>query len=750
MSPNQLVQEGQTNVTPKSSEILPKRREENNPQQATENRGEISPKEPDEVTDLMAMEEGVVARTPNENTCSKSKGEKGPREEENLLNKSPQIDMAQHYLDDNFSDVMRSSALGSNVSSLFNTTTFTTTQSEQKVTLDWILPDGRNSQLETLQDKHITDFPAPGGTTRAMLVHLLDLEPFYNTKEFLVDLQSGELFVKLNGKWHPSGLTCEKRNFEVDGLMALIQHASIRLKNKIYGRKEEQTAVLTLDPTDTQPPPLPFIPSLANYMLHSKPMSPAMRKNYIKDRAQAAVTYITEYGNTAFWSLENLVPSHKLTQRLQVVFGRVDAVRKAVDEAIENDDEIRRKKCMRYLKPPKKFPRPEDMESEETATWINWIHMKTQALLEDLNEEIKLQNTADDPFTKHIIYAPTQSTQKPMEFQDSQQPVRKQKANSKILPSRHERQIEEKLASPLPTENTSKPLPQCTNNRRGEIPPTTRDVRSKPPTYTTRASNIRRQINYDSMNWDGNNTLYMPLSSGRQQIALEQFSINDTTDIRLCYRCREEGHIRKYCNTNVHCEFCKSYTHHTSVCRSYANFMRAHPMASRRRTSPVQANRQQEWTQEPNEEVLTSNIKTQNCEENTEEREGERRRELSEITRRQLERVNNTLIPSSTCSSMDPVDSTPVKSLVSQSSEGGIEGGELKHGPKEKEKQVIVNNYYINDRKEGWKQLEKGEIPPKILEGKMQRDSSEILPEKSYPGDISTQSGIEKEVKNLD
>ena len=126
-------------------------------------------------------------------------------------------------------------------------------------------------------------------------------------------------------------------------------------------------------------------------------------------------------------------------QHLQVVFGRVNAVRKAVDEVIENDDEIRRKKCMRYLKPPKRFPRPEDMESEETATWINWIHMETQALLEDLNEEIELQNTADDPFTKHIVYAPTQSTQKPIEFQDNQQPVRKQKANSEILSSRHER-----------------------------------------------------------------------------------------------------------------------------------------------------------------------------------------------------------------------------------------------------------------------------------------------------------------------
>ena len=334
-----------------------------------------------------------------------------------------------------------------------------------------------------------------------------------------------------------------------------------------------------LDPTEAQPLLLPFIPNVANYMLHSKPMSPAMRKNYIKDRAQAAVMYITEYGNTALWSLENLVPLHKLTQCLQVMFGRVDAVRKAVDEVIENDDEIRRKKCMRYLKPPKRFPRPEDMESEETATWINWIHMETQALLEDLNEEIKLQNRADDPFTKHIVYAPMQSTQKPIEFQDSQQPVRKQKANNKIPPSRQERQIEEKLASPLLTENTSKPLPQHTNNQRGEILPTTRDVRSKPPTYTTRASNTGRQINYDSMNWDGNNTSYMQLPSGRQQIVLEQFSTNDTTDIRLCYRCGEEGHIRKYCYANIHCEFCKSYTHHTSVCRSYANFMRAHPIA---------------------------------------------------------------------------------------------------------------------------------------------------------------------------
>ena len=149
---------------------------------------EISPKEPNEVTDLVAMEEGARAQMPDKDAYSDSRKEYGTQDDENLQQKLPQIDTAQHYLDDNFSDVMRSSALGSNVSSLFNTMTFNTTHSKQKVTLDWILLDSKNSQLETLRDKHIADFPAPGGNTGAMLVYLPDLEPFYNMKEFLVDL----------------------------------------------------------------------------------------------------------------------------------------------------------------------------------------------------------------------------------------------------------------------------------------------------------------------------------------------------------------------------------------------------------------------------------------------------------------------------------------------------------------------------------------------------------------------------------
>ena len=79
---------------------------------------------------------------------------------------------------------------------------------------------------------------------------------------------------------------------------------------------------------------------------------------------------------------------------------------------------------------------------------------------------------------------------------------------------------------------------------------------------------------------------------------------------------------------------------------------------------------------------------------------------------------------------------------------------------------MIVNNYYINDGKEGWKQLEKreiplnrlenktqgnfGEIPPNRSENDMQGNFSEISPEKSHLSDFNAPSGREKETRYLD
>ena len=92
-------------------------------------------------------------------------------------------------------------------------------------------------------------------------------------------------------------------------------------------------------------------------------------------------------------------------------------------------------------------------------------------------------------------------------------------------------------------------------------------------------------------------------------------------------------------------------------------------MASSRRTSPAQIGRQQEWPEEPSEEAISSDTRVQN---NEDQREGERKRELSEITQKHLERVINTMIPSSMCSSMDPMESAPVNSLVSQPAKRSI------------------------------------------------------------------------------
>ena len=103
---------------------------------------------------------------------------------------------------------------------------------------------------------------------------------------------------------------------------------------------------------------------------------------------------------------------------------------------------------MHYLKLPRRFPAPDDMDNEETATWINWIHLETQALIENLNEEIRLQNEADDPFTQNIVYALINSTQETRETFNNQELIEIKEPTGEIPPQEQHR--EDKLASPLP------------------------------------------------------------------------------------------------------------------------------------------------------------------------------------------------------------------------------------------------------------------------------------------------------------
>ena len=120
ISPKEQEYERQARITPKSGKISPNKHEEVNPRPSTPSLSEIPQKESQQVTDLIAIKDGVTAKLNGGNA------QQG----------SPQVDTAEHYLDDNFSDVMRSSAQRSNVSSLFNTIAFNTTHNEHKVTLD--------------------------------------------------------------------------------------------------------------------------------------------------------------------------------------------------------------------------------------------------------------------------------------------------------------------------------------------------------------------------------------------------------------------------------------------------------------------------------------------------------------------------------------------------------------------------------------------------------------------------------------
>ena len=142
-------------------------------------------------------------------------------------------------------------------------------------------------------------------------------------------------------------------------------------------------------------------------------------------------------------------------------------------------------------------------------------------------------------------------------------------------------------------------------------------------------------------------------------------------------------------------------------------------MASSRRASPAQAGRQTERLQ-PTAEVERMDItKQQKCEETLGENDVGRRRDTSEITRKHLERVISAMILSSTCSSSDPAESVPMNSTVTQP------------GDKETEKQVIVNNYYISDKEEGWKQVKVREISPNNSRNYTQNRLSEISSNKA-------------------
>ena len=84
--------------------------------------------------------------------------------------------------------------------------------------------------------------------------------------------------------------------------------------------------------------------------------------------------------------IEGKYNNKELLVRLRAVFGRVDQVRHHIDIALQQDDAHCRKRNMRFLILPTRFPRPESMGQGYVAVWTNWICEETDEIMKQLEE----------------------------------------------------------------------------------------------------------------------------------------------------------------------------------------------------------------------------------------------------------------------------------------------------------------------------------------------------------------------------
>ena len=86
-----------------------------------------------------------------------------------------------------------------------------------------------------------------------------------------------------------------------------------------------------------------------------------------------ALIYISEYAETQKMLTENKYHDEDLLVCLRAIFGRVDRIRNQIDQALQQDDAHRRRREMRFLLLPTRFPRPESMGQGDIMVWTNWI-----------------------------------------------------------------------------------------------------------------------------------------------------------------------------------------------------------------------------------------------------------------------------------------------------------------------------------------------------------------------------------------
>ena len=83
---------------------------------------------------------------------------------------------------------------------------------------------------------------------------------------------------------------------------------------------------------------------------------------------------------------ENKYRNEDLLIQLRAVFRQVDRIWNQIDKALQQDDAHRRRRDMRFLLLPMRFPCPETMGQWDITVWTNWIQEKTEVVMNQLEE----------------------------------------------------------------------------------------------------------------------------------------------------------------------------------------------------------------------------------------------------------------------------------------------------------------------------------------------------------------------------
>ena len=296
--------------------------------------------------------------------------------------------------------------------------------------------------MEEIKDKKISKNRSPGGgQAGAVVMTLQRLEPYYGTQFFLVDLEMGEMFTFIRQQWRRAGLYCSNQPFVINDLISKVERQGQAMWSELEA--EEQTPLVNIRRSPRQfevPPLLPAMDEPAVYVLHCDVMKVNTRKNYVRDRMQATLIYISEYAETKRMMAEGRYNNKDLLVRLRAVFGHVDQVRDHFDRDLQQDDAHHRKRDMRFLILPAHFPRPESMGQGDTAVWMNWIREEMDKIMKQLEEERDFRSDPNDPFngTVNGVFLPLQD---PLSLPPPVQTPKRQENNSEnSKPSRNSRE----------------------------------------------------------------------------------------------------------------------------------------------------------------------------------------------------------------------------------------------------------------------------------------------------------------------